>query len=40
MFVTEHNPNHKGSVAELAIAKEAASLGLRWICSPGKGPYI
>jgi prevent-host-death family protein len=28
MFVTEHNPNHKGNVAELAIAKEAASLGL------------
>lgn len=27
MFV-EHNPNHKGNVAELAIAKEAASLGL------------
>ncbi len=26
MFVT--NPNHKGNVAELAIAKEAASLGL------------
>jgi prevent-host-death family protein len=26
--VTEHNPNHKGNVAELAIAKEAASLGL------------
>lgn len=24
----EHNPNHKGNVAELAIAKEAASLGL------------
>ncbi len=23
-----HNPNHKGNVAELAIAKEAASLGL------------
>lgn len=23
----EHNPNHKGNVAELAIAKEAASLG-------------
>ena len=28
MFVVEHNPNHKGNVAELAIAKEAASLGL------------
>lgn len=28
MFVDEHNPNHKGNVAELAIAKEAASLGL------------
>lgn len=28
MFVEEHNPNHKGNVAELAIAKEAASLGL------------
>jgi hypothetical protein len=28
VFVTEHNPNHKGNVAELAIAKEAASLGL------------
>lgn len=28
MFVTEHNPNHKGNVAELAIAKEAAELGL------------
>lgn len=28
MFVTEHNPNHKGNVAELAIAKEAAKLGL------------
>ena len=26
--MTEHNPNHKGNVAELAIAKEAASLGL------------
>lgn len=24
----EHNPNHKGNVAELAIAKEAAELGL------------
>ena len=24
----EHNPNHKGNVAELAIATEAASLGL------------
>lgn len=24
----ENNPNHKGNVAELAIAKEAASLGL------------
>ncbi len=23
-----HDPNHKGNVAELAIAKEAASLGL------------
>ncbi len=28
MFVIEHNPNHKGNVAELAIAKEAAELGL------------
>lgn len=28
MFVKEHNPNHKGNVAELAIAKEAARLGL------------
>jgi len=28
VFVTEHNPNHKGNVAELAIAKEAAALGL------------
>jgi prevent-host-death family protein len=28
VFVTEHNPNHKGNVAELAIAKEAARLGL------------
>lgn len=28
MFVDIHNPNHKGNVAELAIAKEAASLGL------------
>jgi len=29
MFVSpEHNPNHKGNVAELAIAKEAARLGL------------
>jgi hypothetical protein len=28
VFVIEHNPNHKGNVAELAIAKEAASLGL------------
>lgn len=29
MFVErEHNPNHKGNVAELAIAKEAANLGL------------
>jgi prevent-host-death family protein len=26
--VKTHNPNHKGNVAELAIAKEAASLGL------------
>jgi hypothetical protein len=26
--VDEHNPNHKGNVAELAIAKEAAKLGL------------
>jgi prevent-host-death family protein len=26
--VDEHNPNHKGNVAELAIAKEAARLGL------------
>jgi prevent-host-death family protein len=26
--VDEHNPNHKGNVAELAIAKEAAELGL------------
>jgi prevent-host-death family protein len=28
VFVDEHNPNHKGNVAELAIAKEAADLGL------------
>ena len=28
MFVKTHNPNHKGNVAELAIAKEAADLGL------------
>lgn len=28
MFVEEHNPNHKGNVAELAIATEAANLGL------------
>lgn len=28
MFVTLDNPNHKGNVAELAIAKEAADLGL------------
>jgi hypothetical protein len=28
VFVETHNPNHKGNVAELAIAKEAASLGL------------
>lgn len=28
MLVEEHNPNHKGNVAELAIAKEAADLGL------------
>ena len=28
MFVDKHNPNHKGNVAELAIAKEAADLGL------------
>lgn len=28
MSPTEHNPNHKGNVAELAIAKEASSLGL------------
>lgn len=28
MAVDEHNPNHKGNVAELAIAKEAADLGL------------
>ena len=27
------NPNHKGNVAELAIAKEAASLGLS-VCAP------
>jgi PD-(D/E)XK endonuclease len=26
--VDEHNPNHKGNVAELAIAMEAANLGL------------
>jgi prevent-host-death family protein len=26
--LTEHNPNHKGNVAELAIATEAAKLGL------------
>lgn len=26
--MTEHNPNHRGNVAELAIAKEAAGLGL------------
>ena len=26
--MVEHNPNHKGNVAELAIAKEAAELGL------------
>lgn len=28
MFVNEHNPNHKGNVAELAIATEAARLGI------------
>ena len=28
MFVRLDNPNHKGNVAELAIAKEAARLGL------------
>lgn len=28
MFVEAHNPNQKGNVAELAIAKEAAELGL------------
>lgn len=28
MFVSKGNPNHKGNVAELAIAKEAAALGL------------
>ncbi len=28
MFVEEHNPNQKGNVAELAIAKEAAERGL------------
>jgi prevent-host-death family protein len=28
VFVEKHNPNHKGNVAELAIAKEAADLGL------------
>lgn len=28
MFVSCQNPNHKGNVAELAIAKEAAKLGL------------
>jgi hypothetical protein len=28
MFVVEHNSNHKGNVAELAIAAEAANLGL------------
>lgn len=28
MLVVEHNPNHKGNVAELAIASEAANLGL------------
>lgn len=27
-FVDAHNPNHKGNLAELAIAKEAARLGL------------
>lgn len=27
-LVEEHNPNRKGNVAELAIATEAASLGL------------
>jgi hypothetical protein len=26
--MVEHNPNHKGNVAELAIATEAANLGL------------
>jgi PD-(D/E)XK endonuclease len=28
VFVIEHNSNHKGNVAELAIATEAANLGL------------
>lgn len=28
MFVETNNPNHKGNVAELAIAKEAARVGL------------
>ncbi len=28
MFVDLENPNHKGNVAEPAVAKEAASLGL------------
>jgi prevent-host-death family protein len=28
VFVEKHDPNHKGNVAELAIAKEAAELGL------------
>ena len=40
MFVTEHNPNHKGNVAELAIAKEAARLGLSVLVPLTEhGPY-
>lgn len=36
----EHNPNHKGNVAELAIAKEAASLGLSVLAPLTEhGPY-
>jgi prevent-host-death family protein len=36
----EHNPNHKGNVAELAIAKEAASLGLSVLVPLTEhGPY-
>jgi prevent-host-death family protein len=38
--VETHNPNHKGNVAELAIAKEAASLGMSVLVPLTEhGPY-